>query len=234
MTEAEWLQFTDFGPVSDYLQSIASRRKARLYAVACCRSVERWLTEPCCWRAIESSEKLADELLPKQALAAARKNFPAAERFRFRAEASVRELSPAYGELSAASRPIVWSASWDACHWVLRADGWDAARACQLAAEVVHSKVPLKQENSALLRRLAHDIFSSAFRPVAFDPRWRTSDAVGLARGIYEERAFERMPLLADALMDAGCNSEPILEHCRSAGPHVRGCWVVDLVLGKG
>jgi hypothetical protein len=65
------------------------------------------------------------------------------------------------------------------------------------------------------------------------DPRWRTSDTLGLARGIYEERAFDRMPLLADALMDAGCDDEQVLSHCRSEGPHVRGCWVVDLVLGK-
>ena len=56
---------------------------------------------------------------------------------------------------------------------------------------------------------------------------------LGLARGIYEDRAFDRLPLLADALMDAGCADEQILAHCRSEGPHVRGCWVVDLVLGK-
>ena len=70
-------------------------------------------------------------------------------------------------------------------------------------------------------------------RPVAFDPRWRTADAVGLARGMYEDRALDRLPLLADALMDAGCADEQVLGHCRSEGPHVRGCWVVDLVLGK-
>jgi hypothetical protein len=66
-----------------------------------------------------------------------------------------------------------------------------------------------------------------------FDSRWRTSDTIGLARGIYDERAFDRLPILADALMDAGCEDEQIIAHCRSEGPHVRGCWVVDLVLGK-
>jgi hypothetical protein len=91
----------------------------------------------------------------------------------------------------------------------------------------------LKRENSALLRRLAHEVFANPFRPVAFDPRWRTSDTVGLARGIYEDRAFDRLPLLADALMDAGCADEQVIGHCRSDGPHVRGCWVVDLVLSK-
>jgi len=68
---------------------------------------------------------------------------------------------------------------------------------------------------------------------LTFDPRWRTSDVVDVARGIYEDKAFERMPILADALMDAGCEDEQIIGHCRGEGPHVRGCWVVDLVLGK-
>ncbi len=66
------------------------------------------------------------------------------------------------------------------------------------------------------------------------DPAWRTSDVVALARGIYDDRAFDRMPILADALQDAGCNSDDILNHCRDTNtPHARGCWVVDLVLGK-
>jgi hypothetical protein len=64
-------------------------------------------------------------------------------------------------------------------------------------------------------------------------PVWRTADVGALARGIYESRDFGAMPILADALQDAGCDSEDILNHCRGPGPHVRGCWVVDLVLGK-
>jgi hypothetical protein len=81
--------------------------------------------------------------------------------------------------------------------------------------------------------QLIRDIFGNPFRPVAFDPRWRSADAVALAQGIYEDRAFDRLPLLADALMDAGCDDQQVIGHCRSAGPHVRGCWVLDLVLGK-
>jgi hypothetical protein len=82
-------------------------------------------------------------------------------------------------------------------------------------------------------RVLIVDIFGNPFRPVALDPRWRTADVTGLARTIYEDRAFDRLPVLADALMDAGCADEQIIGHCRGPGPHVRGCWVVDLVLGK-
>ena len=88
--------------------------------------------------------------------------------------------------------------------------------------------VPLDQA-----AQLLRDILGNPFLPVAFDSRWRTADVVGLARGIYEDRAFDRLPLLADALMDAGCGEEQVLSHCRSEGPHVRGCWVVDLTLGK-
>ena len=80
---------------------------------------------------------------------------------------------------------------------------------------------------------LVREVFGNPFRPVAFDPRWRTTDVMGLARAIYDGAAFDRLPLLADALMDAGCADPDVLAHCRGAGPHVRGCWVVDLVLGK-
>ena len=67
-----------------------------------------------------------------------------------------------------------------------------------------------------------------------FSPAWRTDTALALARQMYESRDFSAMPILADALQDAGCDNDDILNHCRDAnGPHVRGCWVVDLVLGK-
>jgi hypothetical protein len=56
---------------------------------------------------------------------------------------------------------------------------------------------------------------------------------VQLARSLYEERRFEDMPVLADALEEAGCQDAAVLEHCRGPGPHVRGCWVLDVVLGK-
>jgi hypothetical protein len=78
------------------------------------------------------------------------------------------------------------------------------------------------------------DIFGNPFRPVSFDPDWRTSTAVALARQMYDARDFSAMPILADALEDAECDNEDVLSHCRAVdGVHVRGCWVVDLVLGK-
>ena len=77
------------------------------------------------------------------------------------------------------------------------------------------------------------DILGNPLRPVAVDASWLTSTVVALAEGIYADRAFDRLPILADALMDAGCDHAEVLEHCRGDGPHVRGCWVVDLLLGK-
>ncbi|MBP3957721.1 hypothetical protein J8F10_20920 [Gemmata sp. G18] len=80
---------------------------------------------------------------------------------------------------------------------------------------------------------MVRDIFGNPFRSVAFTPEWRTSTAVAIASHMYEWRDFNAMPILADALQDAGCDSADVLDHCRGPGPHVRGCWVVDLVLGK-
>jgi hypothetical protein len=78
------------------------------------------------------------------------------------------------------------------------------------------------------------DIFGNPFRPVAFDRAWRTDTTRALARQMYDSRDFSAMPILADALQDAGCDNDDILNHCRSSGVHVRGCWVVDSVLRKG
>ena len=86
-----------------------------------------------------------------------------------------------------------------------------------------------RREQADLIR----DIFGDPFRPVAVDPAWLTTDVLVLARGIYAEKAFDRMPILADALQDAGCTNDDILNHCRDQSRvHVRGCWAVDLLLG--
>jgi hypothetical protein len=85
-----------------------------------------------------------------------------------------------------------------------------------------------------LICELIRDIFPCPSCPASLDASWLTSDVNLLSRGIYDERAFDRMPILADALQDAGCNRDGILEHCRDPKQsHVRGCWVLDLILGK-
>ena len=94
---------------------------------------------------------------------------------------------------------------------------------------------PYQQREACQQAALLRDIFGNPFRPVARDPAWLTSDVLALACGMYESRDFGAMPILADALQDAGCDNADVLAHCRDASAtHVRGCWVVDLVLGKG
>lgn len=89
-------------------------------------------------------------------------------------------------------------------------------------------------ETNSAQANLARDIFGNPFRSVAFDPNWQTATAVGLAQTMYDARDFGAMPILADALQDAGCEDESILTHCRDANQaHVRGCWVVDAILGR-
>jgi hypothetical protein len=78
---------------------------------------------------------------------------------------------------------------------------------------------------------LLRDLFDNPFRTIAINNRWRTADVIDLTRAVYEDRAFERMPILADALMDAGCEDERLIGHCRSDARHVRGCWALDLLL---
>jgi hypothetical protein len=84
---------------------------------------------------------------------------------------------------------------------------------------------------------LLRDIFGNPFRSSPPFPQpvlaWNDSTIKRIAQGIYDERAFDRLPILADALLDAGCDDEELIRHCRSDGPHVRGCWAVDLILGK-
>jgi hypothetical protein len=82
---------------------------------------------------------------------------------------------------------------------------------------------------AALLR----DVVGNPFRCASVGSSFVTANVLSIARAIYADRAFDRLPILADALEDAGCDQADILEHCRGPGPHVRGCWVVDLVLGK-
>jgi hypothetical protein len=77
------------------------------------------------------------------------------------------------------------------------------------------------------------DVFSNPFRPIIIDPAWRTNNVVGLAVGIAADRAFDRLPILADALEDAGCDRPEILRHCREQGQHPANCWVVEMILGK-
>ena len=89
------------------------------------------------------------------------------------------------------------------------------------------------EAESAVHCDIIRDIFGNPFRPIVFSPEWRTETALALTRQMHDSRNFAAMPILADALQDAGCDRDDILNHCRGLGPHVRGCWVVELILSK-
>jgi hypothetical protein len=218
MTEAEWLACEDLAPMLDFLRGRASERKLRLFACACCRLVWRLLKDERSRRAVEISELFADGAATSKQLAVAeRLADEAADLLGFEADVSARMAKRA---------------------------ARDAAQAALLVArkQVVPARVSAKVNGaitftslrpvnpSALLR----DLFGNPYRPVAIDPgwlAWNGGTARKLAQAIYEERAFDRMPILADALEDAGCTDPDLLAHCRGPGPHVRGCWAVDLLL---
>jgi hypothetical protein len=99
--------------------------------------------------------------------------------------------------------------------------------------ELVLERSPDRPGAERWMAGVLQDILGNPEYPLS--PAWRTSTAVTLAGRMYDVSTFDRMPILADALEDAGCDAADVLAHCREPEQvHVRGCWVVDLVLGKG
>ncbi len=215
MTEQVWLEATDLTPKFAYLKDRASERKLRLFCCACCRSM---------WHLLHKRSRKAISV----------------------ADAFVEEMAPA-DELTRARNALRQNKVWRTAS--RQPGARNAFQAAWLAAEIhvnvsacwQHIVSAKLDEDEELSRSLAEsqltplflDVFGNPFRPVTIDPRWLTSNVVDLATAIYNERAFDRIPILGDALMDAGCDNDEIITHCRSGDLHVRGCWVVDLLLGK-
>ncbi|OAI42267.1 hypothetical protein AYO40_00035 [Planctomycetaceae bacterium SCGC AG-212-D15] len=112
--------------------------------------------------------------------------------------------------------------------WTIEEDA--AAAAARWAHGVGLTFTP--QENAAR-HQWVRELFGNPFRPIAMDRAWLSATVCQLSASIYVERGFERLPILADALEDAGCTAGELLKHLRQPSPHVRGCWALDLVLGK-
>jgi hypothetical protein len=218
----------------EFLRGKASDRKLRLFAVACCRLIGHLLKDARCREALEVYDAYADGLSGGVALRRARCN----------AEAAFDPYN---------CRRLNEQGCWSGDLWVQfyargavraagRSDVWEAARQARKAAAFAVSSnaaVPgqeARRTEEAGQAALLHDILGNPFRPVALDPSlltWQRGTIPKLAEDIYDDRAFDRLPILADALEEAGCTDPDILTHCRSGGDHVRGCWPVDLILGK-
>jgi hypothetical protein len=231
MTEAEWLTSTDTEAMLLYLRGKTSNRKLRLLGVACCHRIWQFLTDAQSRNAVDLCELYADELTSKAALAAAQAEAAAVASRWERAPLSLgrnRALAAAQAARFAA-RPTDKPSA-------LAADIRKAVH-CTWSAEAIGRIIQGFREVWVHRSCLIRCIFGNPFRPSPPLPTavltWNDGTVRRIAVGIYEERAFDRLPILADALLDAGCDDEELIAHCRSEGPHVHGCWAVDLILGK-
>jgi hypothetical protein len=228
---------------ADHIAGVGSERKLRLFAHACCRRVEHLLVDPRSRSALAALARYADGECDRAELGAHWSGAHAAKRAieeplcRDGCLHSTAE-SIAAGAVFYAANPTYAEAS-RTPHYE-NATATAAATAALVATGSVaysHAKRRSDSESAqsteaAVQARLLRDIFGNPFCPVAFSPTWRSETAVLLARSMYESRDFSAMPILADALQDAGCGNDDVLNHCRTPGEHVRGCWVVDQVLG--
>jgi hypothetical protein len=208
MTEAEWLTSADPMPMLDFLRGKASELKLRLFACACCRRVLHLMPDGRSRRALDTAELVAEGLAD---------------------EVERKRVSETL--LGVGHNHVGWALMPDP--FVAAARGaFYTAGAVQSATRAGRRQEARRGEELAQVEVL-RDIFEHPFRAVAVTPVWLTSDVLLLARTMFDSRDYSAMPILADALQDAGCDNEDVLNHCRGDGPHVRGCWVVDLVLGK-
>jgi hypothetical protein len=226
MTEKEWLACTDPQKMLEFLHGRATDRKLRLFGVACCRHIWYKLPDGRSRNAVEVAERFADGLASETERATA-------ECDAFNLNHYLIEMDEFYHR-SHHFRDFAVFASVAAAADTLCTDAESSATSTALRTLEVMVAEP--EWNPNLQGRILRDIFGNPFRPVTINPAWLTwndGTVQKIAQAIYDERAFDRLPILADALEEAGCTDADILGHCRSGGEHVRGCWVVDLLLGK-
>ncbi|MFQ3648762.1 MAG: putative immunity protein [Gemmataceae bacterium] len=223
MTEAEWHICTSPERILQLLGKKASPRKLRLYAVECCRRIWSLFLDDRLRQAVDVARRYADgKSTANELLAAGQSVLSIARVFGDPLQPTSRSTHDIGGAAWAATRPDAWIAAWDAAYdarWAAVNDGrrktdWEQERAWQA--------------------QLLKELFGNPFRSIYIDPSWRSPDspATLLARVIYHEERYGDMPYLGDALEDVGCSDQTILDHCRGPGPHYRGCWVLDAVLG--
>jgi hypothetical protein len=226
MTEAEWFGSTDPWSMLQFLRGRSSDRKLRLFAVACCRRIWHFFADEVCKQTVEVGERFADGLASRNDRKAAR---AVAQAYAYAEVSAGREqhrdwASAALATVETPARSAALSAFLSAAR--------TPANSCERDPLLFQEKRNLEQVEQC---RLLRDVFNP-FRPVSLDPvwlAWNDGTVPKMAQAIYHERAFDRLPILADALEDAGCDNADVLAHCRGEGEHVRGCWVVDLLLGR-
>jgi hypothetical protein len=244
MTEAEWNNCTDPQAMLHFLRvsGRASDRKLCLFACACVRRLWTLLTDERSRRAVEVAEREVDGRLDSPAAAEARREaHDAAGELNQRVARLGSATERRWGKVeavaaSAAAAVLQQSAVWLAA----RGAAFSASVAIKLAARARGAAGrPSAKKERAVQCLFLRDIFPpTLFRSMqGIDSAWlgwNGGTVVKLAQAAYDERASEQMSILADALEDAGCDNEEVLTHCRrQRAVHVRGCFVLDLLLGK-
>jgi hypothetical protein len=243
VTEAEWLAGVDPEPLLEHWRKSATERQLRLFALACCARIDHLITDPRSRAALDFAERNVEASLTrrrgrKSILKAAHVAWKEAYAKIFARPPGMRPLGLiASCAADAAEAPLntePWLAARYAASAAAFAVGWGAmvAAGVDSAADLDRSLTRAEQEQQA---RLLRDIAGNPFRPITVEPGLRAarSGVRKLAEALYEERRLAELPILGDALEDAGCTDEVLLSHCRRAGPHVRGCWVLDALLTK-
>ena len=218
MTESGWLNFSQLGPLMIFAfeRPSVTPRQATLFGCGCCRCAHDWSPPDREGDALSAIERYQDGEITRRTWLKYRRALEARDKVWERSATKwEHDFRAAVARLFSAPEGRVVP------DMLLRAV--DSISTVQYTAA-------FETKLCSILR----DIFGNPFRQVRFSADWRTDTAVSLAKQMREAREFSAMPILADALQDAGCNSDEVLHHCRDPNQtHVRGCWVVDLVLGK-
>jgi hypothetical protein len=248
MTEEEWLACEDPERMVKLVRGRSSNRKLRLFACACARLLWRWFEHPRCRDAVEVAERYADGAATQRERASACSAAKAVAR-------QVTWQSPREWQAEAGRLHSLRAAACGVTHSNIEGSVVDVIRTTlsayyfAAAEDARRSGLPLvdpervREVNlrvlAALSRRL-RDVVGNPFRPASLEAAWLTADVVALAQAAYEERRLPEgtldatgLAVLADALEEAGCAEDAILGHLRRPGPHVRGCFVIDLLLGR-
>ena len=222
MTEAEWLACGDPIPLMDLLSDRApSERKLRLFACACCRRFEQRMTD-LDHAMVAAIGHYAEGLITHEQIydhAGVPKGTGTHPYYFGYTYGLGSDVDVARIIREAAGTPA-WASATRA-----RASTVDAVRTAGGAA----GRVAEWNRQCVAIRC----IFGNSFRYVPFSREWFTDTVLAIANGMYASGDFSPMPILADALQDAGCENRETLDHCRNPGEHFRGCWVVDGLLGK-
>jgi hypothetical protein len=240
MTEQDWMEGGNWELMLDFIRNRASDRKLRLLAIAACRHVWNLMTDERSRDAVRVAEQLAEGQASESERASIENKAVEARR-------DARQWWGAAEEDEIASAGVDYWAIGSAVGAVNQAVFRSAKEAVEYAGMAVtwaeHDELALGPDHWSGVEKLCgawpeliRDIFGNPFRLVPLDRAWLTwNDGLirQLAELIYDGRAFDRLPILADALEDAGCTDADMLDHVRGTEPHVRGCWVVDRILGK-